>query len=341
MRQVDLLKKFKDDARAPLSRFDIQGGSKSVFLPLLNSEKHVPRPILESWRCLAANIETKATQVLRGVGLLPEDFVRWTDIIKNVGGGSGQLSEDFVGEGFGALRPEAFVKTGLCVTLEHHEHLGSTSINVFPHQGLPLVTKSSGPQLEAPPARNLWRGWLLADIGSSLKSAGFIPEEPFTRSSFHNFYIDNWVGKDLEFSKFLIEEIKVPTYFVIQEEGDMVMTTHHGSHDVVYAGGPSYQVSWNFGFSKKEGLGLIKAFKYTDALEDFGNDASTTPFVLRNFLSFCWPGKREFKALQPAFAKVVAQVIHIKAALRFILCVIFSLRRKRSGKSTESHSWAR
>jgi hypothetical protein len=309
LRQVDLLKQFKEDAKLPSHRFNIHSGDKSVFLPLLNSTSHVSASVLQSWRTLAVDVETKATQVLRGVGLLPEDFVKWSDIIKNFGGGAGELSSDFVGEGFSALRPEAFVKTGLCVTLEHHEHLGSTSINVFPPQGLLSAASDAGPQ--PPRARNLWRGWILADIEAALKSAGFVPEEeePFTRAHFHNFYVDNWSGRDLEFSKFLIEELKVPTFFVVQEEGDLVMTTHHGSHDVVYTGGPSYQVSWNFGFSKKEGLALLKAFQYPEALDDCGNDASTTPNVLRNLLNFCWPGPTEFKALQPAFAKVVAKVI--------------------------------
>jgi len=223
-----------------------------------------------------------------------------------------------VGQGFGALRPEAFVKTGLCVTLEHHEHLGSTSVNVVPRQ---RPGEAEDPSLRHP--ANLWRGWLLEDLGNAI--APLLPPAArnrvkargkFTRADFHAFYTANWKYRDLEFSRYLIETLKVPTFFLIQEEGDMVMKTHRGSHDVVYFGGPSYQVSWNLGFSERQALDLLEAFEYPDTFVDTGNDAANTPCVLQSFLQFCWPGPTVFKSLQPAFSKLAVDVsIHFRSSL--------------------------
>lgn len=313
-KQAQLLQTFKKDAALPLSRFNPDGGSKSVFLPLLNSDKHVDPSVLEGWKRLAREVDSKAGDVLRGTKQLPPDFVRWSDIIENKGGASGELPKDFVAEGFGWQRPEAFVKSGLCVTLEHHEHLGSTSINIFPHQRVP--DPLAGPGSTPPSGKNLWRGWLLEEIFVRLVAHNVVDPEDFPqgfdRKAYHDFYLDNFAGRDLELSKYLIETLEVPTYYVIQEEGDLVMTTHHGSHDVVYAGGPSYQVSWNFGFSKQAGKGLLKSFRYEEDSASDGNDASNTPRVLRNFLAFCWPGRKAFQNLQPFYSKMVTQVLSFK-----------------------------
>ena len=307
LRQAELLRSFKEDASRPAARFSPQGGEKSVFLPLLHSVNHLRDPAVpNNWRELAAEVETRASDVLRGLSLLPEDFVTWTDVIKNAGAGGGILPSHYISDGFGSQRPEIFVKSGLCVTLEHHEHMGSSSINIFPPQRpAEELQEGSG----SPPSRNLWRGWLLSDLERKLKDAKFVPEkEKFTRASFHNYYCDHWAGKDLELSKFLVEVLKVPTFFVIQEEGDMVVTTQYGSHDVIYAGGPSYQVAWNFGFSKSEALALLDAFNYDAPLDSTGNDASTTPHVLRNFLCYCWPGKRKFLELHPEYKNLMEKV---------------------------------
>ncbi len=316
LQQASLLKKFKSDAQLPLDKyvaFDPNFTAKSVFLPLLNSTNHVGQEVLDNWREMAAEVESKAVEVLRGARLLEEDFLLWSDLIKNAGSKTGELPFDVVGEGFGALRPEAFVKTGLCVTLEHHEHLGSTSVNVFPCQRPGEV---ADPSLRRP--ANLWRGWLLEDLGKAI--APLLPpaardrlkDQSFSRADFHAYYTAKWRYRDLEFSRYLIETLKVPTFFLIQEEGDMVMTTHLGSHDVVYFGGPSYQVSWNLGFSERQALRLLEAFKYPKTFLDTGNDAANTPCVLQSFLQFCWPGPAFFPSLQPAFSKLAVDVsIHV------------------------------
>ncbi len=146
----------------------------------------------------------------------------------------------------------------------------------------------------------MWRGWLLDD----LKKAGF---EPPNRHGFYNKFHE--LGDDeFAMARYLIEK-NVPTYYARQYEGDAVVSTCHGSHDVMYVGGPSYQVAWNYGFSingarrileEMEGLQINK--------EHYGNDSSTTPLVLHRFLHKFEPLRSTFSRLFPKQYKMAETV---------------------------------
>ena len=301
-KQDALLKTFKTEAARQFNRVSVNNGRTALFLSLLNNTTHVPPAILDNWVEMAQEFERHAPQLLRDRSLLLPDFVRWTDLIENKGGG-GVIPKSFIGEGFGALRPEAFVKSGFSMTLEHMEHLGSTSINLYP-------TQHVGYEYPEFRSKSLWRGWLMEDIKVAMnKHLKHSPDTPFTRYDLHRHYVDYFIGKDFEMTRFFIEGLKIPTYYVIQEEGDAVMTTHLGAHDVLYVGGPSYQVSWNFGFSLSVASQLLESFQSPKITSrDTGNDCSTTAWIMRRFLWSFWPGREQFAKWFPAHAKDAAKV---------------------------------
>ncbi len=328
--QRQLLSSFKQAASQPDERVRLNTKS-AVFIPLINNTSHVPQHVIDSWVELAEKFEDEAFTILRDCNQLPPDFHSWTDIINR-----NALPPSIVGEGFSALRPEAFVKGTLSFTLEHMEHFGSTSVNIYPLQHRrpsgtpalsPLSSSSSSissssafgtPHIAVPSAipfppstpsrfrfrsRNLWRGWLMSDVATAFLTgcAQFKNHKRFTRRDLHNFYVDNFLGDEFGLTQYIIDVLKVPTYYVFQEEGDVVMTTHLGSHDVVYVGGPSFQVSMNLGFSLAAATQLLEDFSTTDRDGFDGNDASNTGFVFRRFLRTCWPGDALFKKWYPKY----------------------------------------
>ncbi len=312
-RQQHLLSAFKQAATQPVDRLPLNKNS-AIFIPLINSTLHVPQRALDSWVTLAQDFEVLAPRILRECNLLPPDFCRWTDIITD-----NILPSTLVGEGFSALRPEAFVKSTLSYTTEHMEHFGSTSVNLYPLQHLRSSASSSSssssssassssaipttPTSSRFRSRNLWRGWLMADVDKAFRERvpEFKDKPRVTRRDLQNFYVDHFLDQEFEMARWFVEELKVPTFFVFQEEGDVVMTTHLGSHDVVYVGGPSYQVSWNFGFSLSAATQLLEDFHTVDKDGFTGNDASNTGFVFRRFLRTCWPGEVFFRRWYPGF----------------------------------------
>ena len=302
MKQDALLQTFKAEAALFFNRVSINNGQTALFLPLLNNANQFPQTVVDNWIELAQEFEHHAPQLLRDTNLLQPDFVRWTDIIENKGG-SGVIPKSFIGEGFSALRPEVFVKSGFSVTLEHMEHLASTSINLYPKQQVGNLYPKFRSQ-------SLWRGWLMEDIKVAMnKHLKQSPDTPFNRQHLHRYYIDHYFNNDFDMMRFFVETLHIPTYYVIQEEGDAVITTHFGAHDVICVGGPSYQVSWNFGFSLSVASSLLESFKSGKLMsENMGNDCSTTAWVFRRFLWSFWPGKEQFEQWYPTHAKSAAKV---------------------------------
>ena len=128
-----------------------------------------------------------------------------------------------------------------------------------------------------------------------LQHAGF---DPPNRRGFYNKFHE--LGSDeFAMARYLIEK-KVPTYYARQYEGDAVVSTCHGSHDVVYVGGPSYQVAWNYGFSIRGARRILEEMKgLAISPVYYGNDAQTSPLVLRRFLYEFQPLSTDFCRLFP------------------------------------------
>ena len=132
----------------------------------------------------------------------------------------------------------------------------------------------------------------MADVDKAFRDRvpEFKDKERVTRRDLHDYYVDHFPGLEFEMARWIIEDVKVPTFYVFQEEGD-----------VVYVGGPSYQVSWNFGFSLAAAKQLLVDFGTVDKDGFGGNDASNTAFIFRRFLRTCWPGEGLFREHYPGF----------------------------------------
>lgn len=240
--QLRLLEELRRDSKLPADKYSVKLAAepgpgvaqserhqlKTMFVSMANSERQVGAATMKFLKTAAEEYEKHLPDLLASIGR--SDLQRpgsrlWSDIVKEADAASPDVR--LIGEGFGATRPEAFIKSGVSYTAEHYEHLGSSSINIYPLQTPPELRPKPGQIKNA----NEWRGWLLSDI---MKVHGF------NRRQLHDYYTEELDGDDMALVRWLVRT--VPTYRTTQYEGDVIVTTHLGSHDVSYCGRPSFQV---------------------------------------------------------------------------------------------------
>ena len=65
----------------------------------------------------------------------------------------------------------------------------------------------------------------------------------WNRARVHLRFITKFGADEGRLVDFFVNTLKLTTYVAYQYEGDIIVSTDHGSHDVLYVGCPSYQVT--------------------------------------------------------------------------------------------------
>ena len=239
----DVVNALKHDRTSPnLFKPDISSG---LFLPLVRARLDDPadsdiHPVLGAeWIRIANDVEAVILEKFKDQNLIhstnvPNDFRLWSDVIEEH-----KFSPVDVGEGFGKQNPEGILQSVLSSTPEHTELGNSMSLNFFP-----FLPETSSPTY-SPTA--FWRAWFTEDIisAANLYDSTQVEEKKLnwrTRLDIHSYCEKVFKGYRELFSNWIVEVLGAKTFFVEQFSGDVVLTSPLSSHDVVYAGPPSYQV---------------------------------------------------------------------------------------------------
>ena len=147
------------------------------------------------------------------------------------------------------------------VSAEHMELMASWSINVYPVQTL-AVPESSG-TAKGPVA--IWRGWSNTELEKIpvMKKGKIVKDKDgkpvfWNRARVHLLFVTKFRADESRLVDFFMNTLKLTTYVAHQYEGDIIVSTDHGSHDVLYVGCPSYQVTCCIVI----GFELIKPIQY-------------------------------------------------------------------------------
>ena len=142
------------------------------------------------------------------------------------------------------------------------EILASWSVNYYANQTPPTVREAYA-EFKKQAKRffdsvNIWRAIRDSDLSqhfalSNVKGSDgkYIPLKdpitgkniPLNRAHLSRMFIELFDSSELQLYKYLTEELNLHVFVALPYEGDTIVTSHHGFHDVMYLGGPSYQVS--------------------------------------------------------------------------------------------------
>ena len=139
------------------------------------------------------------------------------------------------------------------------EIMASWSVNFFANQTPPTTRKAfkafskkiKNLVKKVFKSVNVWRAFRVSDLAKHFlqdKNGQDVLDKdgkkiPLTRAHIAKIFIEDFNGSDEKLFKFFTETLKLHCYVAFQYEGDTIVTTHFGFHDVMYFGGPSYQVT--------------------------------------------------------------------------------------------------